>query len=60
MSLSDPSARVLLIPDIRQTPRSRLRGVQERSPILHGMGEMRSRSWVPTQQAAAKPANSKY
>lgn len=60
MSLSDPGTCVSLIPDVRQSPRSHLRRVQELCPILRGMGEMRANSWVPTQQGAANPANSKY
>lgn len=60
MSPSDPSTCVSLIPDVRQSPRSHLRGVLELCPILHGMGEMTANSWVPTQQGAVNPANSKY
>lgn len=56
-SLSDSSTRVSLIPDVCKSPRARLRGVQECCPIPQGM---RAHSWVPTQQGAANPANSKY
>lgn len=60
MSPSDPSTRVSLIPDIRQSPRSCLHGVQDRCPILHGMGELRVHSWIPTQWCAVNLANRKY